>query len=408
MLNKIYNRESKEGLEIINENTVHSIVTDPPYELGIMGKNWDKSGIAYDVDFWKQCFRVLRPGGFLLAFSSCRTYHRVACAIEDAGFVIRDKIDYFYDANEAIIKFWNSLSEEQKRAFEEIINKDTAPGFMSWIHGQGFPKGLNIGKHLKRLTEKGILDKEICEVSDWDGWGTLLKPANEPICIAQKPISEKTILENILKWGTGAFNIDSNRIGIEVIKTSGKRSGQGNVLSLKDYKSPKDFKGESRKGRHPANVILDSYAGDLLDKQTGILKSGSNCIRTKPGTFLENGGLGKKGDVQITYGDKGGASRFFYCAKATGKKDRDDYNNHPTLKPLKLIKHLVSLCTLVGGVSLDPFSGSGTHSIACLELGINYIGFEKERDYYEINNRRIKEYKEQISLNNENKLEKHG
>ena len=390
-VNTIFNIDCREGLKKIADNTVHSIVTDPPYELGFMGKEWDKTGIAYNIEFWEECLRVLRPGGYLLVFSSCRTYHRVACAIEDAGFEIRDKIDYFHDNDENIKTFINSLSEEQKKALQKISAQENDVVFMSWIHGQGYPKGLNIGRYIQKQIDNGKLPNTD-DLSKWNGWNTSLKPANEPICVARKPISEKTILENILKWGTGAFNIDGNRVGTETIQTNGQRRGTGNSFLLKDYISPESFIGDKKTGRFPANVILDESAGEKLDQQTGALKSGSNCVRTKPGTFLENGGLGKKGDVQITYGDEGGASIFFYCAKASGK-ERGKYNRHPTVKPLALIKHLVSLVTPVGGVSLDPFVGSGTHPIACIDLEVGYIGFEKDKEYYDIAKRRINEHK---------------
>lgn len=395
-INIVYKIDCRKGLKKIPKNTVHSIVTDPPYELGFMGKDWDKTGIAYDIEFWKECLRVLRPGGYLMAFSSCRTYHRMACAIEDAGFEIKDKIDYFHDNNENLKTFVDSLSQEQKNALKKILDQEHDLVFLSWIYGQGFPKGLNIGRYIQKQINKGkLLDANV--LSKWDGWNTSLKPANEPICVAQKPMSEKTVLENILKWGTGAFNIDKNRIGSETIQTNGKRKGTGNSFLLKDYISPESFIGDKKTGRFPANVILDEKAGEILDQHTGILKSGSNCVRTRAGTFLENAGLGKKGDVQITYGDEGGASRFFYCAKASGK-ERGKYNNHPTVKPIDLVKHLVSLVTPIGGISLDPFMGSGTHAIACLELGINFIGMEKEETYHEISIRRIEEYKQKQNM----------
>lgn len=386
-INKIHNIDCKIGLQEYPENFAHSIVTDPPYELGFMGKAWDKTGIAYNTDFWKECYRVLRPGGYLLAFSGTRTYHRMACAIEDAGFEIRDKIDYFYDGNEDLISFIDSLSEEQVNSLKKLIDQQQFTGFMSWIYSQGFPKGLDISKAINKIDSSQDIQEK---AKQWEGWKSLMKPANEPICIARKPLSERTVANNVLKWGTGAFNIDDNRIGDAIIKTVGTRNGTGNTY-LHDYVSPENYEGGSHVGRFPANVIFDEKAGAILDKQTGVLKSGSNCIRRKEGTFVEHGGLGKAGDVQVTYGDEGGASRFFYCAKASGK-ERGKYNNHPTVKPTALIKHLVSLVTPVGGISMDPFAGSGTHALACIELGINYIGFEREKTYYDICLKRIKEH----------------
>jgi len=658
-INIVYNIDSKAGIKIITSNTVHSIVTDPPYELGFMGKDWDKTGIAYDKEFWKECLRVLKPGGHLLAFGGTRTYHRMACAIEDAGFEIRDCIQWIYgcldeatevltnkgwkkyfelspedevlqwdsktselswtrpskihiypyegkmyhfanrhtdqlltpnhrvygkfrrhsrspkpdvfevveaqhikqhwqkdlpvaglykgskhvdesyaylvgwwliDAwahqdgkacmfsqskpdtllklREALSKFDCSFSEYTKaprkdthnaehtfyvtgslanKLLNEFPTRELNISMLEWnidsrkallkglldgdgtyrdsqhcvvfwskkkerldlvqllamslnyrtlidykkgcVHinpktnttqlqhrhthdvvdykgdvwcvtvpkgafvvrrngkvfitgNSGFPKSHDISKaidkklgaerevignatdrrgdgtvyaigHSGRLTSNIPITKE---AKQWKGWGTALKPANEPIVVARKPISEKTIAENVLKWGTGGLNIDGCRIGTEEIKTHGKRKGQGVSLWSK-YTSPEGYEGGIHRGRFPANVILDEEAGRMLDEQHK------------------------------------GASRFFYCAKASGK-ERGKYNNHPTVKPLSLIKHLVSLVTPVGGISLDPFMGSGTHAIACMELGVNFIGMEKEKNYYEISIRRIEEYKQ--------------
>ena len=157
---KIYQGDNREVLKTLPDNSVDAIVTDPPYELGFMGKGWDKSGIANDVTLWRECLRVLKPGGHLLAFSGSRTYHRMTCAIEDAGFEVRDQ--------------------------------------MMWVYGSGFPKSLNVGK----------------KIEGWDGWGTALKPAHEPICLAKKPL-DGTVADNVLKWGVGALNIDASRVGTE-------------------------------------------------------------------------------------------------------------------------------------------------------------------------------------------------
>ncbi|MDD2626322.1 MAG: site-specific DNA-methyltransferase [Candidatus Methanomethylophilus sp.] len=343
-------------MKYIADNFVHSVVTDPPYEIRMMNMEWDTTGIAFNIDFWKECKRVLRPGGYLLAFSSTKNYHRMAYAIEDAGFEIRDKIDNFYDGNKDIDLFWDSLSIEQRNAFVKIFDQQDVTGFLSWVQGQGLPK-----------SKAG------------------LKPANEPICVARKPLSEKTLKKNILKWGTGTFNIEVCRIGDVKVTTNGKRKQKRNTYFFD--KSPENFKGKTHTGRYPANVIFDEITGLLLDKQSGFLKSGTDCVATKDGYFIEHK-WGRAGDVQITYGDSGGASRFFYCAKAC-PKEKGSYNNHPTVKPLKLIKYLVRLVTPVNGISLDLFAGSGTHALACIEQGINYIGFEKERKYYDICLKRI-------------------
>ena len=385
-LNRIYNMDCLEGMKLLDDNSVDSIVTDPPYELGFMGKKWDSTGIAYNVDVWRECLRVLKPGGHLLAFGGTRTYHRMACAIEDAGFEIRDQ--------------------------------------MQWIYGSGFPKSMDISKAIDKkfgaerevvgeyqthdIRNNGLMDKKgsmtvnitkaaTPEAKQWDGWGTALKPANEPIVVARKPISEKTVAENVLKWGTGGLNIDGCRIGDE------ERTYKGGTKLYEERPWTKaQANGERARptykvsGRFPANVILDEEAAKMLDEQSGILKSGSNNIRRKEGSFFEHGGLGKAGDIQVSYGDIGGASRFFYCAKAS-KKERGEGNNHPTVKPVSLIKYLVTLVTPPDGVCLDPFIGSGTTAIAALNTGRFFIGIEKEEKYVEIARKRIAEHMQQQS-----------
>ena len=335
-INKIYNEDCLEGMKRIADNSVDSVVTDPPYELGFMGKSWDSTGIAYNVEMWKEVLRVLKPGGHLLAFGGTRTYHRMACAIEDAGFEIRD--------------------------------------MMQWLYGSGMPHGKNIG----------------------DGWNTALKPANEPMVLARKPISEKTVADNVMRWGTGGINIGGCRIGTKVRFNDGAGNKPGgNALMMSKKGMPQDFKGTPCVGRFPANIILDEVAGELLDAQTGTLASGG----------VKN---------------SGGASRFFYCAKAS-RKERDmgltelplqicgalqgrhdgslgsktlGKNVHPTVKPLKLMKYLVRLVTPPNGTVLDPFSGSGTTAIACMNTQRNFIGFEMDKGYYDIACKRIEYHKE--------------
>ncbi|PPA85145.1 site-specific DNA-methyltransferase [Brevibacillus laterosporus] len=338
-LNRVYQYDCIEALKLLPENSIDSIVTDPPYELGFMGKAWDSTGITFNIEFWKECLRVLKHGGHLLSFGGTRTYHRMVCAIEDAGFEIRDQIQ--------------------------------------WIYGSGFPKSTDISKQLKKIDEN---------ISDyWKGWGTGLKPAHEPIVMARKPLSEKTIAKNVVKWNTGGINIDDCRIRTDdkLVRPEIKRNDNnvyGTGLGAGTQIEPK--------GRFPANVILDEFSSKILDQQSGILKSGSNCVRRKEGSFLEHGGLGKVGDVQVTYGDSGGASRFFYCAKAA-KKEKGVFNNHPTVKPIKLMEYLVTLVTPSNGIVLDPFTGSGTTLKACKNKGFKYIGFERESQYIEITTQRL-------------------
>jgi len=355
-LNLIYNMDCREGLKLLEDNSIDSIVTDPPYELGFMGKSWDKTGIAYNVELWHECLRVLKPGGHLLAFGGTRTYHRMACAIEDAGFEIRDCIQWLYGTGFPKSHNISKAIDKKLGAEREVVGY--TKGRSSPIHGGG----QSVGK------DDPVTVSATPESQEWDGWGTCLKPANEPIVLARKPISEKTIAENVMKWGTGGLNIDGCRLNTLPRKTGTKPTsdgptGTGNTLvgSSKNRQAEYDM---LNKGRFPANVILDEEAGKLLDEQ------------------------------------KGGASRFFYCAKAS-KKERGEGNNHPTVKPLSLIKYLVTLVTPPDGVCLDPFEGSGTHALACINLGFNFIGFELNKDYYNIAIARInhaKQHTRQISL----------
>jgi len=359
---KVYFGDCLEIMKKLEADSIDSIVTDPPYELGFMGKAWDSTGIAYSIELWKEALRVLKPGGHLLAFGGTRTYHRMVCAIEKAGFEIRDQLQ--------------------------------------WIYGSGFPKSMNVSKAIDKQAGKQRLlnDLQTSEAIQWNGWGTALKPANEPIVLARKTLTEKTIAANVLRWGTGGLNIDDCRVGKDIIcahgggvNKLGRKYGGGNGIPLIAKGS------NEHAGRFPANVILDETAGEILDEQTGTLKSGDNCTRTKPGSFLEHGGVGKAGDVQMTYGDQGGASRFFYCAKAS-KKERGAGNIHPTVKPIKLMRYLVRLVTPPNGIALDPFAGTGTTGLACIKENKKYILIENGQKSYDIILNRIGTAKLQYNL----------
>jgi site-specific DNA-methyltransferase (adenine-specific) len=397
-----------EVLKTIPDNSIDAVVTDPPYGLSFMGKKWD-----YDVpsvEIWTECLRVLKPGGHLLSFAGSRTYHRMAVRIEDAGFEIRDQI--------------------------------------MWVYGSGFPKSYNIGKAIDKMegNEREVLGtkadfsmdgakrnpnnhREVGEAareiqheygykqgwdapvtkgnSDWEGWGTALKPAHEPIVMARKPLSEKSIAENVLKHGTGGINIDGSRI--EMKDKENINFNRPRVREKKDWvydlgitwEDP-NIKEYNESGRFPANIIFDEEAGQLLDEQS----------------------------------DK--ASRFFYCAKAA-KKDRNEgldnftpktdrqkghgidricgicgtsmlkpqdcnceepdwitppkLNHHPTVKPTDLMRYLINLVTPPNGTILDPFMGSGSTGKAAVRCGLNFIGIEKEQEYMDIASARIEHEK---------------
>jgi len=478
--------DNMKSLKELPDNSVDSIVTDPPYALtsikkrfgkegsapaqfgsdgafqraskGFMGKEWDAE--VPTVEFWSEVYRVLKPGGHVLSFGGTRTYHRMAVNIEDAGFEIRDQI--------------------------------------MWIYGSGFPKSHNIGKAIDKIQgnerevlgtkadfsldgakrnpnnhrEMGEAAKEISHEygykqgweapvtkgqSDWEGWGTALKPANEPICLARKPLSEKTIAENVLKWGTGGLNIDASRIsfvdesdksyGIENKKQQNIYGG-GNGLMRGEYNP-------NQEGRFPANVILDEEAGKILDEQSGIKQSQKRKPEYNKPTEHTNTYTPKASDYRDdnTYSDKGGASRFFYVPKVSKKernagmdikvgifnqrprredgtiiykethpeewkeamnklprKDKtskaaaeeklqgEKGNTHPTVKPINLLTYLVRLVTPKNGVVMDCFMGSGSTGISAQLEGFKFIGMEMDEDYFNIAETRINAYEEYREL----------
>ncbi|HRU02413.1 MAG TPA: DNA methyltransferase, partial [Victivallales bacterium] len=282
--NTIHNINCLEGLKLLPDNSIDSIVTDPPYELGFMGKSWDSTGIAYNIELWKECLRVLKHGGHLLAFGGTRTYHRMACAIEDAGFEIRDQIQWIYGSGFPKSMNISKAIDKKLGAEREVIGIGKGAGKN--------PKGLKYdddkqsGGHLKN--EYDLTIPKTTEAKQWEGWGTALKPANEPIVVARKPLSEKTVAENVLKWGTGGINIDDCRVEYDMTdtnpatnplyrekngyKTNYRIDSNPSAYTLKKQEGTMNI---NNQGRFPANVILDEEAGKMLDEQSGILKSGA-------------------------------------------------------------------------------------------------------------------------------------
>ena len=350
---QVLHGDCRDELELLPDNSIDSIVTDPPYELGFMGKSWDASGIAYDQRVWVQCLRVLKPGGHMLAFSGSRTYHRMVCAIEDAGFQIRDQI--------------------------------------MWVYGSGFPKSLNISKAIDKdagaerevvstyethdIRNAGLMDRKgsmtvevttpaTAEAKEWDGWGTALKPAHEPIVLARKPL-DGTVANNVLTHGVGGINIDGCRVG----RVDGDDSSAGNrtaTFGTQDTSSGGDGSGgwsQNEQGRFPANLIHDG-SDEVLELFPDSKAGKPRNDRGTGGIWSESMGV----PCGPQYGDIGSAARFFYCAKAN-KKDRNEgldgfaekrpdertvtgmgtfeekgvakqANHHPTVKPTDLMRYL--------------------------------------------------------------------
>lgn len=362
-----------EVMRTLPECSIDAVVTDPPYELGFMGKSWDKSGIAYSIELWREVLRVLKPGGHMLAFGGTRTYHRMACAIEDAGMEIRDQLQWLYGSGFPKSLNISKAIDKAAGAKREIIGKSNSKGIKSG-------SGNYVGDDYK-CDGYNITIPATQEAKQWQGWGTALKPSNEPICLARKPLSEKTVAANVLRWGTGGINIDKCRVGNETMYNQYCKPKQG-YMSDKYRASGGMFSksgGNVANGRFPANILLDESAAAMLDEQSGESRSRSGGDRGNRQIWGSVTGQQKRDG----FDDSGGASRFFYVAKASGK-ERGAGNNHPTVKPIRLMRYLCRLITPPGGTVLDPFAGSGTTLIAAQQEGFNAIGIEMMPEYCEI------------------------
>jgi DNA modification methylase len=376
-------------LKELEPNSVDAIVTDPPYGLKFMGKKWDTS--VPSVELWRECLRVLKPGGHVLSFGGTRTYHHMAMNIELAGFEIRDQLQWIYGSG-----FPKSTNVALRIDKEAGAIGNRGKGFNA--AGQGI--SLNQNKELRSDHPEYVPPEFKTDAAkEWQGWGTALKPANEPIVLARKPLSEKTVAENVLRWGTGAINVDAGRIAasIEDIKRTNRLNHKGNF----DWKHSENtaFKmgqgADISQGRWPSNLLLDEDAAKMLDAQSGVSKSTGGKGRATQKATLSFGGGERVGGYEPRLranagglGDSGGASRFFYVAKAS-KHERGEGNAHPTVKPIKLMQYLIKLITPPKGTVLDPFMGSGSTGVAAKSLGFEFIGIELEPQYAQIAERRI-------------------
>ena len=495
---KLINADCIEAMKAMPDNSVDSIVTDPPYELGFMGKSWDASGIAFNVDVWREALRVIKPGGHLIAFSGSRTYHRMAVAIEDAGFQIRDQIMWVYgsgfpkshniskgiDKSDAVemrlnrqLKFceWmrstgltSARATEILRAAKVISENGTMAGhfFATSIDGQpavataelfnamrpflpevpewveqmvrertveseNFKKREVVGSKKSGIgtafgdgewasgqaQDVNITAPATAAAKQWDGWGTALKPAHEPMVLARKPL-EGTVANNVLTYGVGGLNIDATRVGSEerFLAPATPREGTFNA-SFSD-----DYKGKIVEGRFPANFIHDgSDEVVALFPEAGNKWKRNYGVEDYEGKQYAGGSFGGGGYNGVnTYADSGSAARFFYCAKAS-KRDRNEglegfeakrdhdgrkdggvggdnprnrtnnakLNHHPTVKPTSLMQYLVRLVTPPNGIVLDPFMGSGSTGKACAYEGFDFIGIDQSAEYVEIAQARI-------------------
>lgn len=366
-------------LRTLPDSSIDSVVTDPPYALvsivkrfgganaapaksdgasgvyqrasrGFMGKTWDTGERAFSEEFWGEVLRVLKPGGHCLAFSGTRTYHRLACAIEDAGFEIRDQMAWAYksgfpkshNVSKAIDKHLGCERTKVKIPAAKVRNpksidggKDVDGGDRPWMEA-----ARQAGYH-EAVSDAAVSDAAV----SWQGWGSAMKPAWEPICVARKPLIG-TIAANVLEHGTGALNIDGTRIGTRI----GTRTvSTGEVVSSNIAMGGANYgripAGETV-GRWPANIIIDD-----------------------------------SDETSFALSELDGANRIFYSAKADAA-DRCN-SKHPTVKPTDLMAYLVRLVTPPGGTVLDPFAGSGSTGMACLREGFDALLIEREKEYYE-------------------------
>jgi DNA modification methylase len=366
-----------------------SCVTDSPYGIRFMGHKWDYE--IPSVEFWTEVFRVLKPGGHLLCFCGTRTQHRMVVNIEDAGFEIRDVISWIYGQG-----FPKSLNISKQIDAQILCGNGGTRKLREVEQAYGDEKYTLKGKNNRILGENRVYDRksiepQTLEAKEWKGWGTALKPACEFITMARKPISEKNVALNILKWRTGGINIDKSRIEIngEIVPINKLEDWSG----FGQIDKPNYTATVNETGRFPANLLLDEEAGKLLDAQSGISRSPKTVNRyntpSGSGRYQLNFKKGpkKSDDKVVGPGDIGGASRFFYCAKPSEKEKGG--STHPTIKPLKLMRYLVNLVTPPEGIVLDPFMGSGTTGMAAKLDNFSFIGIDISEDYVKQASQRI-------------------
>jgi DNA modification methylase len=426
----LHNGNSAEILKQYPDNHFDSIVCDPPYGISFLGKSWDSN--VGEEEVYRECLRVLKPGGHILAFSAARTYHHLAMALEMAGFEIRDQIMWIYGSG-------FPKSQDVGKSIQRSLGvKESKPqkGFNGFAHKNGTAFVEDWNRQEEKNPEVVCTDPEAIQ---WQGWGTSLKPAHEPICMARKPM-KNSVSKNVQEWGTGALNIEATRVGDEKITTIGGFPKEHDWQSRTTYNTIN----ETHIGRFPANVIMDSEAGKILDQQapkTGNLFKGKRTKNSTTGTGFSLTKEKHEGEDNGVFDGLSGASKFFYCPKVSRKERHIGYdlntvpineyndpakvkehplwdesigssvsrlqdkirktnppgNNHPTVKPIELMKYLIKLITPPNGTVLDPFNGSGSTGCAAVELGHHYTGIDLDEKYIEISKKRIEEYNKETN-----------
>ena len=417
---RVIHADSRDALREMPDASIDACVCDPPYALvsigkrygadsaaptvagvygrstaGFMGKKWDTGETAFDPAFWAEVLRVLKPGAHLIAFGGTRTFHRLVCAIEDSGFEVRDQLAWLFGSG--FPKSHDVSKGIDKRGGASIA------WFGPWLRAERERRGINQGFRIRRESivqiagcsdgEYDITAPATDEARQWHGWGTALKPAHEPICLARKPLIG-TVAANVLQHGTGALNIDASRIE-HITINGGNLADNPHLRSTKlraaPVASPFGREGDetaltSQQGRWPANVIHDGSDEVLkhFPESDGQQRLSTDADRSRANTYGATSDTGKAYEPR---GDSGSAARFFYTAKA----DAEDRlgSKHPTVKPVDLMAYLVRLVTPPGGVVLDPFAGSGTTGMACMREGFECVLIEREAEYVEDIKRRI-------------------
>ena len=369
--------DSREVIKTLADASVDSCVCDPPYGLTFMGKHWDREDTpAFSAAFWADVMRALKPGGHLMAFGGTRTYHRLAVAIEDAGFEIRDQIGWLYGSGFPKSHDVSKGIDKAAGVDREVIGWRVSEGGRSGGNNE-FSDVLNQSKNIN------ITAPATDAARQWQGWGTALKPAWEPIVLARKPLIG-TVAANVLAHGTGAINVDGCRVAHdEPIKQMSAQTGGDKVFGQGGRRGETTELKAS--GRWPANVIHDGSEEVVAAfPETAPSTTG---VRDPNGSMGYHGGARGLPGVVSGHADSGSAARFFYSAKA----DADDRlgSKHPTVKPVDLMAYLCRLVTPPGGTVLDPFAGSGTTGMACMREGFRAVLIEREAEYVADIRRRI-------------------
>lgn len=421
---QLFNEDCLVALRTIPENCIDAVVTDPPAGIAFMGKEWDsdKGGrdgwITWMTDVMSQCLRVLKPGGHAFVWAIPRTSHWTATALENAGFEVRDVVTHLFGTGFPKSLDISKAIDKMEGAEREVVGKYSSPEGTTGMSSKDDEYGFGMGDMNKRLITAPATDA----AKQWQGWGTALKPASEHWILCRKPLSEPTVAKNVLKHGVGGLNIDACRIEGKPRTTHADGNFQSKTAKENVYQHGLGLGVQLSEptGRFPSNLLLDEQAAEALDAQSGITPSNARKSKVpKPETLLNRPIYGKfnQPPVKDFPNDAGGASRFFYVAKASATEKNTHLNDneavnvndgretsidnpfqrgdtlrkntHPTVKSISLMRWLCRLITPPGGLILDAFMGSGSTGVAALREEFCFIGIEREKEYFDISRKRL-------------------